>query len=52
MSGTSIIAQISMYLSQFHGANLILNSDVDKDTFGKVTQHKKTQPTRQPRDRS
>ena len=26
-------------LNQFHGANLTLNSDVDQDIFGKVTQH-------------
>ena len=28
-------------LNQFHGANLALNSDVDKGTFGKVTKHNK-----------
>ena len=28
-------------LNQFHGANLALSSDVDQDTFGKVTKHKK-----------
>ena len=28
-------------LNQFHGANLALNSDVDQDTFGKVTKHNK-----------
>ena len=28
---------------------LRFNPDVDKDTFGKVTKHKKTQHTRQPR---
>ena len=33
-------------LNPFHGANLALNSDVDQDTFGKVTKHKKTQHTR------
>ena len=26
-------------LNQFHGANLTLNSDMDQDTFGKVTKH-------------
>ena len=26
-------------LNQFHGANLTLDSDVDQDTFGKVTKH-------------
>ena len=26
-------------LSKFHGANLTLNSNVDQDTFGKVTKH-------------
>ena len=26
-------------LCLFHGANLALNSDVDQDTFGKVTKH-------------
>ena len=26
-------------LNQFHGANLILDSDVDKGTFGKSTKH-------------
>ena len=26
-------------LNQFYGANLTLNSDVDQDTFGKVTKH-------------
>ena len=36
-------------LNQFHGANLALNSDVDRDTFGKVTKHKKTRNTRQSR---
>ena len=30
-------------LTQFHCANLTLNSDVDQNTFGKVIQHKKTQ---------
>ena len=35
-------------LNQFHGANLALNSDVDQDTFGKVTKYKKTQHARQP----
>ena len=35
-------------LHQFHGANLTLNLNVDKDTFGKVTKHKKKQHTRQP----
>ena len=28
-------------LNWFHGANLALNSDVDQDTFGKVTKHNK-----------
>ena len=28
-------------LSQFHVANLALNTDVDQDTFGKVTKHNK-----------
>ena len=28
-------------LNQFHGANLIFNSDVDQNTFGKVTKHNK-----------
>ena len=28
-------------LNQFHGANLALNSDVDQDTFRKVTKHNK-----------
>ena len=28
-------------LNQFHGANIALNSDVDQDTFGKVTKHNK-----------
>ena len=28
-------------LNQFHGANLTHNSDVDKDTFGKVTEDNK-----------
>ena len=32
-------------LNQFHGVNLVLNSDEDQDTFGKVTKHKKTQHT-------
>ena len=36
-------------LNQFHGANPALNSDVDQDTFGRVTKQKKTQHTRQPR---
>ena len=36
-------------LSQFHGANLVLNSDVDQDTFGKMTKYKKTQHTQEPR---
>ena len=26
-------------LNQFHGPNLTLDSDVDQDTFGKVTKH-------------
>ena len=26
-------------LNQFYGANLTLDSDVDQDTFGKVTKH-------------
>ena len=26
-------------LNQFHDANLVLDSDVDQDTFGKVTKH-------------
>ena len=26
-------------LNQFHGTNLILDSDVDKGTYGKVTKH-------------
>ena len=28
-------------LNQFHGANFVFNSDVDQDTFGKVTKHNK-----------
>ena len=28
-------------LNQFHGVNLAFNSDVDQDTFGKVTKHNK-----------
>ena len=28
-------------LNQFHGANHALYSDVDQDTFGKVTKHNK-----------
>ena len=28
-------------LNQFHGANLALNSNVDQDTFEKVTKHNK-----------
>ena len=28
-------------LNQFHGANIALYSDVDPDTFGKVTKHNK-----------
>ena len=29
--------------NQLYGANLAFNSNVDQDTFGKVTKHKKTQ---------
>ena len=29
-------------LNQFQGANLALNSNVDQETFGKETKHKKT----------
>ena len=28
-------------LNQFHGANLAFNSDMDQDTFGKMTKHNK-----------
>ena len=37
MAGKNILPES---LNQFNGAKLTLDSDVDQDTFGKVTKHK------------
>ena len=35
-------------IDMFNGTNFTLSSDVDQDTYGKVTKHKKIQNTRGP----